>query len=143
MDKQLVDRRIKQMKQEGVLFKVSHDVGVKPTVKELQEQFNAIVLCGGLLLSCGGDEPRPAFEADAQATAEIADAARSVRSESVIILPNNPNIVMAAQQVHELLDSSVGVVPTASVPEAFAALLVFDSSADLDTNGHVAGGAAL
>jgi glutamate synthase (NADPH/NADH) small chain len=47
MDKKLVNRRVEQMKQEGVIFKVNHNAGVNPTAAELKENFDAIVLCGG------------------------------------------------------------------------------------------------
>ncbi len=61
-------------------------------------------------------------------TAEIYEAAQSVHAEKIIILPNNRNIVMAAQQVVGLEERRTAVVPTTSVPEAFSALLGFDQS---------------
>ena len=47
MDKELVFRRVRQMEQEGVVFKTGHNVGVNPTVADLKKEFDAIVLCGG------------------------------------------------------------------------------------------------
>ncbi|VAW19568.1 Glutamate synthase [NADPH] small chain, partial [hydrothermal vent metagenome] len=47
MDKKIVERRIKLMKQEGIKFKTGVNVGVDVSAKELQEKFDAIVLCGG------------------------------------------------------------------------------------------------
>lgn len=67
-------------------------------------------------------------------TAELLEAAASLNAEKVIFLPNNKNIVMAAQQAAEHVPGEAGVVPTRSVPEAFAALLEFDPDAGLDTN---------
>jgi DAK2 domain fusion protein YloV len=64
-------------------------------------------------------------------TAELLDAVREVDADSVVILPNNRNIVMAAQQVVSLADRPVSVVPTDSVPQAFAALLAYDGAGDL------------
>ncbi len=47
MEKHLIDRRIEQMKAEGVTFKTSVHVGVDVTGDELRAGYNAIVLCGG------------------------------------------------------------------------------------------------
>ncbi|MDF1542530.1 MAG: DAK2 domain-containing protein [Anaerosomatales bacterium] len=66
-------------------------------------------------------------------TAELLAAAEEVHAESVIILPNNKNIQMAAQQVIPVAPMPVAVVPTTSVPEAFAAMLAADAHADLDS----------
>ncbi|MFU8890981.1 MAG: DAK2 domain-containing protein [Anaerosomatales bacterium] len=66
-------------------------------------------------------------------TAELLAAAEEVHAESVIILPNNKNIQMAAQQVIPIAPMPVAVVPTTSVPEAFAAMLAADVHADLES----------
>ncbi|MBS3957123.1 MAG: DAK2 domain-containing protein [Clostridiales bacterium] len=67
-------------------------------------------------------------------TAEILAAVNEVNAEQVVILPNNKNIQMAAQQVIGVAKHPVSVVPTTSVPEAFAALLAVDPSASLEVN---------
>jgi hypothetical protein len=67
-------------------------------------------------------------------TAELVNAAAEVDADAVIVLPNNKNIVMAAQQAVALSDKRIAVVPTTSVPECFAALLAFDPHATLDEN---------
>ena len=55
-------------------------------------------------------------------------------SEVVFVLPNNKNIIMAAQSACELAETPCAVVPTRSVPEAFAALFGFDEGASLEEN---------
>lgn len=67
-------------------------------------------------------------------TKDLLDAAQKVNADAVIILPNNKNIIMAAQSACELSESPCAVVPTRSVPEAFAALFGFDESASLEEN---------
>jgi len=67
-------------------------------------------------------------------TAQILAAVDSVAAESVIVLPNNKNIVAVARQVDGLTSRSVAVVPTHAVVAALAALVVYDPDADLDTN---------
>ena len=67
-------------------------------------------------------------------TKDLLDAANSANAHNVIILPNNSNIIMAAQSAAELAEMNCGVVPTKSVPQAFAAMFGFDESASLDEN---------
>lgn len=67
-------------------------------------------------------------------TKELLDAVNSVNAEAVIILPNNSNIIMAAQSCYEVSDKPCAVVPTKSVPEAFSAMFAFDETASLEEN---------
>ncbi|MBI2852542.1 MAG: DAK2 domain-containing protein [Chloroflexi bacterium] len=67
-------------------------------------------------------------------TKEILQAVNSLASDKVIILPNNKNIVMTAQQVLSLTTRGIEIVPTESVPQGIAALLAFDYEADFETN---------
>ena len=67
-------------------------------------------------------------------TKDLLDAVGAVNADAVIILPNNKNIIMAAQSACDLSDAPCAVVPTKSVPEAFAALFGFDEGAGLEEN---------
>lgn len=67
-------------------------------------------------------------------TKELLDAVNSVNAEAVIILPNNSNIIMAAQSCSVVSDKPCAVVPTKSVPEAFSAMFAFDETASLEEN---------
>jgi uncharacterized protein len=68
------------------------------------------------------------------ATADLVKAVESVRSDEVVILPNNKNIRPVAEQVDPLTDKTVRVVATGSIVEGFAALLAYDPAAGADTN---------
>jgi DAK2 domain fusion protein YloV len=65
-------------------------------------------------------------------TEDLLQAVNAVPAGKVIILPNNKNVIMTAQQVQELCDKEVRVVPSKTVPEGIAALLNLDFSADID-----------
>jgi DAK2 domain fusion protein YloV len=67
-------------------------------------------------------------------TAQILEAVDSCNATSVIVLPNNKNIIPVAQQVDALSEKDVAVVGTQSVPEALAALVDYDPSATLAEN---------
>ncbi|WP_282191549.1 DAK2 domain-containing protein [Adlercreutzia caecimuris] len=67
-------------------------------------------------------------------TKDLLDAIGSVNADAVIVLPNNSNIIMAANSAAELAEVSCAVVPTKSVPQAFSALFSVDQDASLETN---------
>ena len=70
-------------------------------------------------------------------TKELLQAVESVASDKVIILPNNPNIVLTAEQVQSLTQKSIKVVPAETVPQGVAALLALDYEADFETNAQL------
>jgi DAK2 domain fusion protein YloV len=82
---------------------------------------------GADLVVSGGQTMNPS-------TQQLVEAARSIHCEQVIILPNNKNIQLAAEQAADACDFPIGVVPTRSVPEAFSALLVYDPETPLEEN---------
>ena len=67
-------------------------------------------------------------------TAELLDVVEHVNADHVVILPNNKNIIPVAEQIGALTSKSVGVVATRTMPEALAALIVYDPEATCDTN---------
>jgi hypothetical protein len=69
-------------------------------------------------------------------TADLVAAVLATGSQQVVILPNNKNIRPVAEQVADLVDQDVTVVPTASIVEGFAALLAYDPDATADQNGE-------
>jgi dihydroxyacetone kinase-like predicted kinase len=64
-------------------------------------------------------------------TQDLVDAIGRVSAEKVVVLPNNKNILMAANAAASVVGDNVAVVPTRSVPQAFAALLAYDGQDDL------------
>lgn len=67
-------------------------------------------------------------------TQDIAEAIQKANAENVIVLPNNKNIQMAAEQAAELAEANVAVVPTRTIPQGISALLEYDPDADLEDN---------
>ena len=67
-------------------------------------------------------------------TAELLDAVTRVNADEVIVLPNNKNIIPVAEQLDALTTKTVHVVATRSMPEALAALVVYDPEATADVN---------
>lgn len=67
-------------------------------------------------------------------TEDIVNAVEKVEGEYVIILPNNGNIVLAAEQAMQISKRDIHVFPTKSIPEGVVALLTFDFEKDIDEN---------
>ena len=67
-------------------------------------------------------------------TADLLEAARQANAEAVIVLPDNSNIVMAAQSAYSAAEFPMAVVPAKSVPQAFSALFALDPAAGLEAN---------
>ncbi|MER3485709.1 MAG: hypothetical protein C4345_06850 [Chloroflexota bacterium] len=67
---------------------------------------------------------------------ELLAAVHDAPTQDVILLPNNPNILLAAHQVTQLTTKRVRVVPSRSIPQALAALTAFNVNADLDRNAR-------
>ena len=89
---------------------------------------------GRLLRSVGVQAVVAGGQSMNPSTAQILDAVDAAPADAVVVLPNNKNIVAVAGQVDELTNRLVGVVPTHSVVEALAALVVYDPDADLEPN---------
>jgi uncharacterized protein len=67
-------------------------------------------------------------------TAQILEAINASSSDCVIVLPNNKNILLAAQQAAGVTEKHVAVVPTRSIPQGVSALLALDQQAPLESN---------
>ena len=67
-------------------------------------------------------------------TDDILDAIYSTPAETVFVLPNNKNIIMAAEQAVKFADRGVCVLQTRTIPQGIAAMLAFDESADVKDN---------
>ncbi len=79
---------------------------------------------GATVVIEGGQTMNPSTE-------DIVKAVEEVNAKKVIIMPNNKNIIMAAEQAAEVLSQEVAVVPTKTVPQGMSALLAFNPGASV------------
>ena len=75
----------------------------------------------------GGQTMNPSIE-------DLAQAVEATHAKNVFILPNNTNIILAAQQAAELTEKNVIVLPTKSVPMGISAMLAFSQEASVEEN---------
>jgi DAK2 domain fusion protein YloV len=99
----------------GVLAVVSGD-----GMRELFEGLGAAVLDGGATLN--------------PSTYELLAAIHAVPAEEMVVLPNSPNVRMAAERAAELSEKRVRVIPTRSMAAGLAAAVVLDPGADAEAN---------
>ncbi len=70
-------------------------------------------------------------------TEELLAAVSSLPMAQVIILPNNPNVILTAQQAQGVSSKQVAVIPTKTIPQGISALLAFNYQSDLKTNADM------
>ncbi len=83
----------------------------------------------------GGQTMNPSAE-------DLVRAVERLPAESVIILPNNKNIILTARQAEKLTTKRVFVIPTKAITEAFAGMLMYDGNRDPETIAAAMTGAA-
>lgn len=88
---------------------------------------NALRSMGATAIVPGGQTMNPSTE-------DLLQAVNQAPAHQVILLPNNKNIILAANQVVNLTDRTVRVIPTTSVPQALAALAAFNADQSLESN---------
>lgn len=67
-------------------------------------------------------------------TDSIVSAVQSVPAKTVFVLPNNKNIIMAAEQAAKIADRRMVVLPTRTVPQGITAMMAFDEAQDVEHN---------
>lgn len=92
--------------------------------KGIQELFESL---GATVVIEGGQTMNPS-------TQDIANAIEEANAKQIIILPNNKNIIMAAEQAAELAEEAVRVVNSTSIPQGISAMLAFHPEATLEEN---------
>lgn len=84
--------------------------------------------------SMGVDEVIEGGQTMNPSTEEMVRAVERLHTEHVLILPNNKNIILTAEQVEEVVEQPVKVLPTRTIPQGLAALLNFDPEASPEEN---------
>jgi hypothetical protein len=90
----------------------------------LEEVFNSL---GVSHIVHGGQTMNPS-------TKDLLQAVEKAPSDKVILLPNNKNIILTAEQLKSLTKKTVEIIPSKTIPQGVAALLAFDYEANMETN---------
>ncbi|MEH7345185.1 DAK2 domain-containing protein [Bacillus sp. JJ1532] len=136
----LINMKIENMRQQhtNLVEGAQTQASSAPVSKELKEYGIVTVSMGkgiaDLFRSIGAHAVIEGGQTMNPSTEDIVKAIEEVHAKKVIILPNNKNIIMAAEQAAEVAEQEVIVIPTKTVPQGMSALLAFNPSADLVRN---------
>ncbi|EGT3598868.1 DAK2 domain-containing protein [Clostridium perfringens] len=67
-------------------------------------------------------------------TQDMLEAIEKLNAEHIFILPNNKNIIMAANQAAEISDKDIRVIPTKTIPQGITCITMFNPEADVEEN---------
>lgn len=111
-----------------------------PTPVEPENEYGFVAVCAGvgvaeLFTDIGADVIVSGGQTMNPSTDDILNAVMATPAKTVFVLPNNKNIIMAAEQAIPLAKNrDVRVLQTKTIPQGISAMLVFDETADADTN---------
>ena len=106
---------------------------------EPEKRYGSVAVCAGAGLAgvfrdLGVDEIIEGGQTMNPSTEDILHAIEKTPAEIVFVLPNNKNIIMAAQAAAELASREVVVIPTKTVPQGISAMLAFDAAMEPSEN---------
>ena len=104
----------------------------EPEIAPAEKPFGVVTVCAGdgmaeIFAELGADRIVTGGQTMNPSTEDILTEVNKTPAETVFVLPNNKNIVMAAEQCAKLTEKNVVVVPTKTVPQGVAAMLAFDA----------------
>jgi len=115
-NRQLMEERKRNEKEFGLLA-VSSGEGI-------DELFRALAVDA---LISGGQTMNPSIDT-------IASAINKINARKIFVLPNNSNIILAAQQASELTEKGVVLIPTKTIPQGIAACMAYSKDASVEEN---------
>ena len=110
-----------------------------PKIAEPQKPLGVVSVCAGdgladVFMNLGVDAIISGGQTMNPSTQDILEAVNKVPAETVFILPNNKNIIMAAQQVEGLTPKNVVVIPSKTVPQGVTAMLSYNPEGEVAEN---------
>jgi uncharacterized protein len=152
----LINIKIENMRQQHTnIVGESHTplVSDKPQTQSQMQEYGIVTVSMGsgvadLFRSIGAHVVIEGGQTMNPSTEDIVKAIKAGNSKKVFILPNNKNIIMAAEQAKDVSEEEVYVIPSKTVPQGLSALLAFNPDSDVTANekamtqamGHVKSG---
>ncbi|MDD6619644.1 MAG: DAK2 domain-containing protein [Eubacteriales bacterium] len=140
---QLINIKIDNMRYQHANAEVGVKDGEKvitPTVQKPENEYGFVTVCAGeglteLFGDIGADVVVSGGQTMNPSTDDILNAVMNTPAKTVFVLPNNKNIIMAAEQAVPLAsDREVRVLHTKTVPQGISAMLSFDETVSADEN---------
>ncbi len=119
--------------------KVLSEQEIAPKIAPPEKPLGVVSVCAGegladVFTNLGVDAIISGGQTMNPSTQDILEAVNRVASETVFVLPNNKNIIMAAQQVDALTPKNVVVIPSKTVPQGITAMLSFNPETGTEEN---------
>ena len=119
--------------------KVMNEAEKESKIAEPEKPIGVVSVCAGegladVFRNLGVDGIISGGQTMNPSTQDILEAVNKVPAETVFVLPNNKNIIMAAEQVCELTPKNVVVIPSKTVPQGVTAMLSFDPEGSVEDN---------
>ena len=119
--------------------KVMTEQELAPKIAEPEKPLGVVSVCAGdglkdVFLNLGVDQVISGGQTMNPSTQDILEAVNKVPAETVYVLPNNKNIIMAAQQVDALTPKTIVVIPSKTVPQGVTAMLSFNPEGSVEDN---------
>lgn len=134
-----VQLKAENMREQHSAIVGDHDHAPKKEVKKEKAEYGIVAVSVGsgieeLLKSLGTTVVMQGGQTMNPSTKDIAEAIEQANAKKVIVLPNNKNIIMAAEQAIEIAECEVVVVSSKTIPQGMSALLHFNPDATLEEN---------
>ena len=119
--------------------KVMTEAEKAPKIAEPEKPIGVVSVCAGdgladVFMNLGVDGIISGGQTMNPSTQDILEAVNKVPAETVFVLPNNKNIIMAAQQVDALTPKNVVVISSKTVPQGITAMLNFNGEGSIEEN---------
>ena len=119
--------------------KVLTEQELAPKIADPEKPIGVVSVCAGkgladVFMNLGVDQIISGGQTMNPSTQDILEAVNKVPAETVLVLPNNKNIIMAAQQVEGLTPKHVVVIPSKTVPQGVTAMLNFNPEDSVEAN---------
>ena len=119
--------------------KVMSESEKEPKIAEPEKALGVVSVCAGdgladVFQNLGVDQIISGGQTMNPSTQDILEAVNKVPAETVFVLPNNKNIIMAAEQVNDLTPKTVVVIPSKTVPQGVTAMLSFNPDGEVEEN---------
>ena len=119
--------------------KVMSEQELAPKIAEPEKPLGVVSVCAGeglsdVFMNLGVDQIISGGQTMNPSTQDILEAVNKVPAETVFVLPNNKNIIMAAEQVDALTPKNVIVIPSKTVPQGVTAMLGFNPEGSIEEN---------
>ncbi|ADU30800.1 DAK2 domain-containing protein [Evansella cellulosilytica] len=140
----LVNVKIENMREQHTSILANEPIGNAPVSKEKDKrtEYAIVTVAMGqgiadLFKGLGAKKVIEGGQTMNPSTEDFVKAIEEANADKIILLPNNSNIIMAAEQAASVSDLDVVVVPSKSVPQGLGALLAFNPVDTLDSNKSV------